>query len=451
MNNQLTVPATIAIGQVKRSDTYTGRLGYVIYKDEKGVLRKKTSWEGWRDKTIEPIYTDNVPTEGFVLNRNGGGDSHSRYSDYYSRAAFIRVYDPRDFEFEISVANLLFILRYADCSRGKGLEGKFVYAWDGKDLVLLPEGCQEYKDSIEFTSLKTMKVSTKELVKGGTYYTKDQRTVVYMGKFNWKQSTWSRTSSRYIDEYLSEHVFYSGSHQSYEDYLVQEMGYDDAYWVDLKQRYETNYNDYMERYNANPTSNNKYWKETAERYTPEGYEKEKERLLQNARHSYNDNKFFTLKTAKLAKVLDTNPVADYAFILSDLERTGRVLMPGSITIERKTINVTKPKDAHLYYWNDGKILDTAYLKVDETTYKQVEIVCDVKESKPSWYTSNPEENRLLGFRLRDICEITYDGVNLKRKDLKKSVGGLSILPENLNSLDFYELTTMVDNNKVSIN
>jgi hypothetical protein len=451
MNNQLTVPATIAIGQVKRSDTYTGRLGYVIYKDEKGVLRKKTSWEGWRDKTIEPIYTDNAPTEGFVLNRNGGGDSHSRYSDYYSRAAFIRVYDPRDFEFEISVANLLFILRYADCSRGKGLEGKFVYAWDGKDLVLLPEGCQEYKDSIEFTSLKTMKVSTKELVKGGTYYTKDQRTVVYMGKFNWKQRTWSRTSSRYIDEYLSEHVFYSGSHQSYEDYLIQEMGYDDAYWVDLKQRYETNYNDYMERYNADLTSNNKYWKETAERYTPEGYEKEKERLLQNARHSYNDNKFFTLKTAKLAKVLDTNPVADYAFILSDLERTGRVLMPGSITLERKTINVTKPKDGHWSYWNDNRVHDTAYLKVNETTYKQVEIVCDVKESKRAWYASNPEENRLLGFRLRDICEITYDGVNLKRKDLKKSVGGLSILPENLNSLDFYELTTMVDNNKVSIN
>ena len=83
MNTKLNIPKTIAIGQVKRSDTYTGRLGYVIYKDEKNVLRKETSWQNWRDKNIEPIFTDNVPTEGFVLNRHGGGGSHSRYSDYY--------------------------------------------------------------------------------------------------------------------------------------------------------------------------------------------------------------------------------------------------------------------------------------------------------------------------------------------------------------------------------
>lgn len=443
MNNQLTVPATIAIGQQKRADTYTGRLGYVIYKDEKGVLRKKTSWEGWRDKTIEPIFTDNTPTEGFVLNRNGGGDSHSRYSDYYSRAAFIRVYDPRDFEFEISVANLLFILRYADCSRGKGLEGKFVYAWDGKDLVLLPEGCQEYKDSVEFTSLKTMKVSTKELVKGGTYYTKDQETVVYMGKFNWKQNSWNRSYSRSQDEYVPEHVFYSGSHQSFEDYLANKLGYDDQHWLDLKVKYQTWHNDYMNRYNTNPVDNNKYWIESAERYTPEAFEQEKERQIQYARTRYNDEKFFTLKTAKLAKVLDTNPVADYAFILSDLEKTGRVLMPGSITIERSDVDITKNT-----YWYDQRVLATRYLKVNDTTYKQVDIITDVKESG-SWYHREP--NRLLGFRLKDICEMTYDGVNLKRKDLKKKVSEITIAPENLNSLEFYELTTMVDNNKVSIN
>jgi hypothetical protein len=229
------------------------------------------------------------------------------------------------------------------------------------------------------------------------------------------------------------------------------MGYDENRWAKMKLNYETWYNDYMERYNADPTDNNKYWKETADRHTPEAFEKEKERQLQYARERYNNELFFTLKTAKLAKVLDTNPVADYAFILSDLEKTGRVLLPGSITIERKTIDVTKPQNAYWNYWCDAKVHDIAYLKVNETTYKQVEILCDVKESNRSWYSSNNEENRLLGFRLRDICEMTYDGVSLKRKDLKKNVGSVSILPENLNSLEFYELTTMVDNNKVSIN
>ena len=448
MKTQLTVPSTIAIGQVKRSDTYTGRLGYVIYKDEKNVLRKQTSWENWRDKEIEPIYTDNVPTEGFVLNRNGGGNSHSRYSDYYSRAAFIRVYDPRDFEIEIKIENLLFILRYADCSRGKGLEGKFVYAWDGKDLVLLPEGCQEYKDSVEFTSLKSMKVTTKELSVGGTYYTKDQQTVVYMGKFNWKQSNWRSSHGRFVDEYLPEHIFYSGSHQSFEDYLVNELKYDEAYWSQMKTNYETWYNDYMSRYNTNPVDSNKYWLETANRYTPEGFEKEKENRIQNARASYNNNKFFRLKTAKLAKVMDTNPVVDYAFILSDLEKTGRVLLPGSITIERCDVDVTIPNGN--YGWRDNSVHAIRYIKTSENTYKQVEIICDVKEFSYSWRRS--EENRLLGFRIKDICEITYDGLNLKRKELKKNVSSVTILPENLNTTyEFYEMTTMVDNNKVTIN
>ena len=216
MKSQLNIPKTILIGQVKRTDTYTGRLGYVIYKDEKGKLRKETSWQGWRDKSIEPIITDNVPTEGFVLNRNGGGNGGSNHYDWYERKAFIRVYDPRDFECEISVENLLFILRYADCSRGKGLEGKFLYAWDGKDLVLLPEGCNEYKESMEFTDLKTMKVAAKELVPGHSYYTKDQETLVYLGKYNYATSSY-RSGYGNVLEYLPEHLFYRAT-QSFEDF-----------------------------------------------------------------------------------------------------------------------------------------------------------------------------------------------------------------------------------------
>jgi hypothetical protein len=50
----------------------------------------------------------------------------------------VRVYDPRNFEFEISVANLLYILEETSSLKGKGLEGEFVYAWEGKELVLLP-------------------------------------------------------------------------------------------------------------------------------------------------------------------------------------------------------------------------------------------------------------------------------------------------------------------------
>ena len=52
MNNNIFIPKQINIGFQERNDTYTNKLAYVIYFDEKGKLRKELSWEGWRDKNI---------------------------------------------------------------------------------------------------------------------------------------------------------------------------------------------------------------------------------------------------------------------------------------------------------------------------------------------------------------------------------------------------------------
>lgn len=180
-SQQLFIPDKIKLGLQNREDTYTKKLGYIIYYDKAGVLRKEKSWETWRDKKIDPADYDNVPTEGFVLNRPGGGGRHS----WNHRNEFVRVYDPRDFEFEISIPNLLFILRECDCSRGKGLEGKFVYAWDKTELVLLPVGCEEYRASKGFTELQGTKVKAKDLVPGATYMTKNQATLTFIGRFDY--------------------------------------------------------------------------------------------------------------------------------------------------------------------------------------------------------------------------------------------------------------------------
>lgn len=182
MNTQLLIPTKIKVGFQDRSDTYTKKLAYVIYYDTKGKLRKEVSWESWRDKKIEPKEFENVPTEGFVLNKGVGGARHSYWN---ARNEYIRVYDPRDFEFEISVANLLFILRECDCSKGKGLEGKFVYAWDGKDLILLPEISTDYKTSKKYTTLQSNKVKAKDLVKGVTYQSKKQEALLYLGRLDY--------------------------------------------------------------------------------------------------------------------------------------------------------------------------------------------------------------------------------------------------------------------------
>lgn len=196
METQIFVPKKIKVGFQTREDTYTGKLGYVIYHDGK-AWRKEKSWDGWRYKEgqsvhigyekdengnykkgkngygyieiktilgpeINPLEFTNEPIEGFVLNKKVGDYK----SDWNHRKAYCRVYDPRGFEFEINIENLLYILENANSIKGKGLEGKFIYGWAGKDLILLPEQASEFQQIIQFTDLQSEKIGKKDLKEG---------------------------------------------------------------------------------------------------------------------------------------------------------------------------------------------------------------------------------------------------------------------------------------------
>jgi len=210
---KLFIPDKVAVGFKEREGTYTGKLAYVIYYDKKGVLRKERSWQSWRDSKIKPEEFDNVPTEGFVLNKGVGGTRNSY--GWNPRNEYIRVYDPRGFEFEISVPNLLFILKECDCSRGKGLEGEFVYSWDKSELVLVPVSSMDYKLSQEFTDFKEKSVKVKELVDGATYTTKNMEDIVYVGRFEYHfavSNRWSYRGARKKDGkgFIRKFVFWNG-------------------------------------------------------------------------------------------------------------------------------------------------------------------------------------------------------------------------------------------------
>ena len=186
INDKLNIPDKLKIGFRERSDTYTGKLSYVTYINKNGKLAKETSWNGWRDNKITPLEIDNVPTEGFVLNKKAGGYS----SGWNHRQTYCRVYDPRDFEFEISIENLLYILQECTSSKGKGLEGQFVYAWSGKDLILLPVDSVDYKMSKQLID-STEKITMKSLKIGASYKGKVPNSkeissnLVYIGKMTW--------------------------------------------------------------------------------------------------------------------------------------------------------------------------------------------------------------------------------------------------------------------------
>lgn len=230
---QLFIPDKIKVGYQERSGTYTGKLAYVIYYDKTGKLRKEKSWRSWCRLKPYSVYDrnlskhverealpehdfQNVPMEGFVLNKGVGGQRHSY--GWNARNEYIRVYDPRDFEFEISVANLLYILSVTDCTRGKGLEGKFVYAWDKTELVLLPVDSPDFKNCQQFTELQGTKIFVKDLVPGKTYISKSQVEYVYIGRFYYypqchNPNHWSTKSNK--DFLKKKHIFYSLKEKNY--------------------------------------------------------------------------------------------------------------------------------------------------------------------------------------------------------------------------------------------
>ena len=181
MKNNLFIPKKIKVGFQNRSDTYTGKLGYVIYQDEKGEWRKEKSWNSWRDKNIQEVEFDNKPINGFVLNKGVRRVSYH----WGSGRSVIRVYDSRDFEFEVSVDNLLGILTHSDVSKREIVE-EMVFAWSGTELVLLPVNSEAYQESLKFTANQGKKISTKDLKPGFRYTNKKSgKEYIYIGFYNW--------------------------------------------------------------------------------------------------------------------------------------------------------------------------------------------------------------------------------------------------------------------------
>lgn len=213
----LFIPSKIKVGFQERKGTFTGKLAYVIYYDEKGKLRKEGSWESWRDKNMEPVEFDNTPQTGFIFNKG-----IQRSSEWFGTGrSVVRLYDSRDFEFEISIDNVINILMHSDVSKRDIVE-PCVFAWDGTNLVLLPVNSVEYQESVEYTEKQGQKLSAKELVKGRRYYVKKSKKneiVTYIGFFEtWGYDYYCNYRKKDDDGSVGniskgkKHIFYDGAY-----------------------------------------------------------------------------------------------------------------------------------------------------------------------------------------------------------------------------------------------
>lgn len=174
----LAIPDKIVVGQHNAKDRFTGKLSLPTYKLSGGKLLRESSWRNFKDGESPDLEIDNIPTEGFEINKIPNGQENEKDVAWVD----LVVYDPRGFEFKISKINLLHIVNY--CSiKDKKLEGKFVYSWNDKELMLLSVNSPDYKASM-LTKASTTKITIRNLIPGATYKSRNGE-YIYLGKLTW--------------------------------------------------------------------------------------------------------------------------------------------------------------------------------------------------------------------------------------------------------------------------
>ena len=140
----LIVPNEIRYGLQERHDTYTKKLGFMIYANKpNGTYGQQVSFDGWRNKEIEPKDIGNEYQLGFVLNKGHLNKYH------FGASAKFRVFHPEGFEFEISLENLSLILDHSIISYGE-IQVPCCIAWEGSNVYLLPKVDLKKKIKVEY-------------------------------------------------------------------------------------------------------------------------------------------------------------------------------------------------------------------------------------------------------------------------------------------------------------
>lgn len=177
------------VGFNYRTDTYTEKLGFVnpLMQEANGKKKEKfkyvKSYDKWRDKKIDEEFYDNEPLSGFVVNYRVGG--HYSYWGDIGREPKVRILDPRGFEIEITLENLIEILEFG-VSSGKLIEGEYQYVFRDKHLTLIHTKSELYKEIFGNKSEVKEFDKNDELIFGHIYQTSDLGSEVgkhiYIGK-----------------------------------------------------------------------------------------------------------------------------------------------------------------------------------------------------------------------------------------------------------------------------
>jgi hypothetical protein len=152
-------------------------LGFATYKDEKGKIRCETSWNNWRKKENPILTWPNDPIEGFNI---VGYEKRSSGAWNSTGRSVFDVVDPRGFVLQINSGNLVEIIRQCKITQGV-IQDKCLWAWEGQNIMLVPQETDLYKKGIETFRLKNQQVSLKDINLGDRVKFQDGKIGVWLG------------------------------------------------------------------------------------------------------------------------------------------------------------------------------------------------------------------------------------------------------------------------------
>jgi hypothetical protein len=168
----------VYVGFQKRNTESGSPLGFLTPWGEDSAARgRMATVDKWSSSSkLQAVILDNIPVSGFRVS-----DS-ARRNGWNGGNTVIQIEDPRGFELQITVDNMIQIM-----SGNLILDGEIkvpcVWGRDGKDNILLPTNSEPYMNAIENTERLKQTFSMRSVKLGNKIELKDGRVGIYYGAY----------------------------------------------------------------------------------------------------------------------------------------------------------------------------------------------------------------------------------------------------------------------------
>jgi len=179
--SSIKIPEKVYIGFQGRRSQDEVPLGFMTpYTDDQAGANRRATVDQWargygREKTFNSVILENKPMVGFKIGR-----AIRRHRSWGGNASYVRIEDPRGFELEISIENLVMCMVDNIIDNGE-IMAECVWGRDGNRNILLPTNSEPYKDSVATTAAVSAAISLRDVKLGDEIVLVTGETGIYCG------------------------------------------------------------------------------------------------------------------------------------------------------------------------------------------------------------------------------------------------------------------------------